>query len=188
MVARLLRRAPALRRQRGQPVGGHARLRLRARPAPARARRRCSRCSAARSPPTASWPSRRWTGSRRSSRAMGGAWTARAPLPGGDIPDADFDAFCAPISASATRLPARLRTPLRPALRHARRDDARRRAHARRSRPAFRRRPLRARGRALVARNGRRTAEDILWRRTKHGLHLDAEERAAFAEGFSRTL
>ena len=40
----------------------------------------------------------------------------------------------------------------------------------------------------LVAAEWAQDPDDILWRRTKHGLHLDAEERAAFAEGFSRTL
>ena len=34
----------------------------------------------------------------------------------------------------------------------------------------------------LIAGEWAASAEDILWRRTKHGLHLGAAERAAFAE------
>ena len=50
-----------------------------------RARRR-STSSAARSPPTGGCRRRCWRSSRRTSPGMGGPWTARAPLPGGDFP------------------------------------------------------------------------------------------------------
>ena len=36
----------------------------------------------------------------------------------------------------------------------------------------------------LVAHEWAQTAEDILWRRTKHRLHLSADEQAAFAKWF----
>jgi len=38
----------------------------------------------------------------------------------------------------------------------------------------------------LVAHEWARTAEDILWRRTKHRLHLTDAEQAAFADWFDR--
>src|SRR5262249_59927129 len=39
---------------------------------------------------------------------MKSAWTARAPLPGGDFPDADFAAFLADWQRGHARLPAEL--------------------------------------------------------------------------------
>lgn len=42
--------------------------------------------------------------------------------------------------------------------------------------------------RYLVAHEWALSAEDILWRRTKHRLHLSAQEQAAFADWFERTL
>ena len=74
-------------------------------------------------------------------------WTATAPLPGGDMPGADFDAYLRG-SASALRVAAAgPRAPLRAPLRHPRRGAAGGGAQSRRSGPAFRRPALRARGR-----------------------------------------
>jgi hypothetical protein len=56
----LFRRAPALRRRRLRRPGGDARLRPSDKDGPGRNVRRCSRSSAARSPPTAGSPRRRW--------------------------------------------------------------------------------------------------------------------------------
>lgn len=42
-----------------------------------------------------------------------------------------------------------------------------------------------AEARYLVAREWARTPEDILWRRTKHYLHLTPDQRAAFADWFT---
>ena len=77
-------RAAALRRRLGESLGGHARLRAQGRPRGA-ARRRCSRSSAARSPPTGAWPRRRWRSSSPSFPGLKGDWTATEPLPGGDV-------------------------------------------------------------------------------------------------------
>ena len=57
--------------------------------------RRCCRSTAASSPPTASSPRTCWTNSRPCFGWPQRHWTALAPLPGGDMPGADFDAFLA---------------------------------------------------------------------------------------------
>ncbi len=106
-------------------------------------------------------------------------WTERVPLPGGDMPDADFERFLADV---------RRRSPfLDPAL-------ARRLARAYGTRidkllcdaedMAALGRDLgggltEAEVRYLVDHEYARTAEDILWRRSKLGLHVGAETFAA---------
>ena len=83
---RLCRRPAALRRRHRRRLGGDPRLRLRSRQ---RAARRCSRCSAARSRPTASSPSMRSRSCSRCSASSAGpgrmrsrcrAATCRAPI------------------------------------------------------------------------------------------------------------
>jgi glycerol-3-phosphate dehydrogenase len=111
---------------------------------------------------------------------MKAAWTARAPLPGGDFPDADFTAFLADWQRRHAWLPPDL-------ARHyarlygTRADEVIGNARA-----------LSGLGRhfggLLYEREARylreaewaQTAEDILHRRTKHGLHLDRSVREAF--------
>ena len=113
--------------------------------------------------------------------AMKAAWTARAPLPGGDLPNADFDSFLVNWGRRHAWLPAEL-------ARHyarlygTRADAVIGEAHS-----------LAGLGRhfggLLYEREARylretewaQTADDILERRTKHGLHLDRAARAAFA-------
>jgi glycerol-3-phosphate dehydrogenase len=108
------------------------------------------------------------------------AWTARAPLPGGDFPDADFTAFLADWQRRHAWLPPDL-------ARHyarlygTRADEVIGNACS-----------LSGLGRhfggLLYEREARylrdaewaQTAEDILHRRTKHGLHLDRSVREAF--------
>ena len=50
---------------------------------------------------------------------LGPAWTAAAPLPGGDMPDADFERWLAEFRPSAPWLPAALARHYAPPLRHA---------------------------------------------------------------------
>ena len=112
---------------------------------------------------------------------MGPAWTADEPLPGGDLPDGDFDAFLDGV---------RRRWPFLDAL------TAERMAHA------YGTRIGRVLGDAtaiidlggglstrevdyLVEREWARTAEDILWRRTKLGLHVDEETRRRVSDYLS---
>ena len=101
-----------------------------------------------------------------------GPWTAGAPLPGGDMPDADFDAFLAEVRAAHPWLPAPL---------------ARRYARAYGTRVAALLDGVRglnglgedlggglyaAEVEHLVRNEWATTAEDILWRRSKLGLHV----------------
>lgn len=114
--------------------------------------------------------------------AMPGPWTGATPLPGGDLPDGDFDAWYPGFRAAHSWLPEDL-------ARHYARSYGTRAADL-------------LEGAATVAELGRhfgglcyeaeaawlvrtewaRTAEDILWRRTKHGIFLSPDQQAAFAE------
>jgi len=123
---------------------------------------------------------------RSGVQAARGEWTATSPLPGGDITDwlgasagparevvANFERF---VGAPEARHPANPPQLLR------------RLARAYGTRAV----PLLERGlgnevvpglpeaelRYLVEREWARTADDVLWRRSKLGLHLDAEARA----------
>ncbi len=111
---------------------------------------------------------------RPAMRFEGGTWTASAALPGGDLPDADFDAFLAALQLERAWLPPEL---------------ARRYARAYGTRVAALldgARGLRDLGEPLgdglyeaevdylVRKEWARTAEDILFRRSKLGLHVSA--------------
>ncbi len=106
------------------------------------------------------------------------AWTHRVPLPGGDLPQADFNRFALDLEARHRWLPASL---------------ARRYAHAYGSRadtllaganaleslgeqlvPGL----YEAEARYLVAHEWARSADDILWRRTKLGLQVSPSQVA----------
>ncbi|WP_123692986.1 glycerol-3-phosphate dehydrogenase [Allostella humosa] len=110
------------------------------------------------------------------------AWTAGAPLPGGAMEGADFDRFCTGLGQRYPALdPAWLR---RLARRHGTLafdvlGDARVTADLGRHFGAglYEREIDRLR-RAEWA----QTADDVLWRRTKEGLHLTPAERAAVAQ------
>jgi D-erythritol 1-phosphate dehydrogenase len=108
---------------------------------------------------------------------MGPAWTAQRPLPGGDMADADFEGFLAALRQAHPWLPA---------------DLARHYARLYGTRAGVLlgdATDIESLGPHLGGRlYGReldylcrvewaRTAEDILERRTKHGLHLSADER-----------
>lgn len=102
----------------------------------------------------------------------GGAWTAGATLPGGDLPGGDFDAFVAELCAERPALPFGL---------------LRRLARAYGSRVEHLLKGVRtiedmgrdlggglteAELRYLVDHEWARTAQDVLWRRSKMGLHV----------------
>jgi glycerol-3-phosphate dehydrogenase len=117
---------------------------------------------------------------------MKGAWTRAAPLPGGDLPDADFDAFLADLRARFPFLPP-------PLARHYARlygtraaallDGARGIADLGRH---FGGLFYEREADYLIRAEWARTAEDVLERRTKHYLHLTAAERDAFAAWMAR--
>jgi glycerol-3-phosphate dehydrogenase len=112
--------------------------------------------------------------------SIGAAWTEKAFLPGGDMPGADFAALLVDIARRYPWLPAPVATG------YGRRYGTR--AHellhgaaaladlGRRFGGTFYEREARF----LIAQEWATTAEDILTRRTKHGLHLSASERAGF--------
>ena len=115
---------------------------------------------------------------------MGRDWTANAPMPGGDMPGADYEAFRGWMKSTYPWMPRRLR-------RHYGRlygtriaqivgdatslDDLGRH---------FGGDLYEAEVSYLLRHEWAQTAEDILWRRTKHRLHLSPAEQAAFAEWF----
>ena len=115
-------------------------------------------------------------------RTMSGPWTADAPLPGGDIADADFDAFAAAVRYEYPALPHEV-------------VDHYVRLYGTRAYkllggacvPADLGRHF---GGALYQREAEflqreewaSTPEDILERRTKHGLQLTPEQKQAFTD------
>jgi glycerol-3-phosphate dehydrogenase len=113
-------------------------------------------------------------------------WTAAAPLPGGDMPRADFQAFLAGVRADKPWLPAEMATRLA-------------RAYGTRlERVLGNARTLADLGRDLgagltereaaylVAQEWAQTADDILWRRSKLGLHGGQELASATTAWLAR--
>lgn len=121
---------------------------------------------------------------RRFFPQMGGDWTEHAPLPGGDMEHADYDAFRNRMKRDYPWMPRELR-------RHYGRLYG-----TRVDRIVAGATSLDSLGRHfggnlyeaevsyLVNHEWAQTAEDILWRRTKHRLHLTDDEQAAFAAWF----
>jgi glycerol-3-phosphate dehydrogenase len=115
---------------------------------------------------------------------MGGDWTRNARFPGGDMPDADYESFEQSIKDNYPWMPRSLR-------RHYGRLYGTRVGRivgnacgmadlGRHFGGDFHE----AEARYLMEHEWAGTADDILWRRTKHGLHLNASERAAFVDWF----
>jgi D-erythritol 1-phosphate dehydrogenase len=119
---------------------------------------------------------------------MAGDWTATAPLPGGEIEDADFVTFLEQMKATYPWMPRGL-------LAHYGRTYG-----ARTDRVVggatgvaglgrhFGAHLYEAEVRYLVAHEWAQTPEDVLHRRTKQELHMTAAERAAFAAWFDAEL
>ena len=117
--------------------------------------------------------------------AMGKDWTHDAKLPGGDIPGSDFDAFLRQFSAAHAWLPpalaehyARLygsRAPLVIGTATALEDLGQ----------FFGATLYASEVNYLIAQEWAQTAEDILTRRTKTGLHLSPQQRLAFERWFT---
>ena len=116
---------------------------------------------------------------------MSGAWTQKAALPGGEMPGGDFARLSAGIAHRYPWLPAsaaagysrRYGTRVEDLLRGATSlgDLGRHFGGALYEREA----------RFLIAEEWAATADDILNRRTKHALHLSAQERAGFEAWFA---
>ena len=118
--------------------------------------------------------------------AMKPQWTAKSHLPGGDIANADFEQFLGDLRARYPWLPASL------AKHYCRLYGTRASAlldsaggledMGRRFGPDF----LEREARYLMNAEWARTAEDILERRSKHGLHMSASERKAFEDWMAK--
>ena len=117
---------------------------------------------------------------------MGAAWTAKAHLPGGDMANADFEQFLGDLKACYRWLTADL------AKHYARLYGTRTHDLIGNAKsledlgavfsPLFREREARF----LIDNEWASTAEDLLERRTKHGLHMTQAERLAFAGWLER--
>ncbi|MCR5855835.1 glycerol-3-phosphate dehydrogenase [Mesorhizobium sp. J428] len=109
----------------------------------------------------------------------GRPWTAGAPLPGGDFPATGFDAQVAALSRDYPFLDARLArrlTRLYGTRAKVLLGDARSLADLGRD---FGGDLTEAEVRYLIGHEWAQTADDVLWRRTKRGLHMDATQTAA---------
>ncbi len=115
---------------------------------------------------------------------MGPDWTHDAKLPGGEIENADYAAFAEKLKADYPWMPRALR-------RHYGRLYGARMAMIVADATSldglgrhFGGELYEAEVRYLVANEWAVTVEDVLWRRTKHRLHLSEAEQAGFAEWF----
>ncbi len=115
---------------------------------------------------------------------MGDDWTEKAPLPGGDMPNADYENFADGLRDTYPWMPRALvhhygrlyGTLTRKILGNASGMESLGRY--------FGGRLYEAEVRYLIEREWAQTADDILYRRTKHYLHMTEAERAAFSEWF----
>ena len=118
---------------------------------------------------------------------MKGDWTVSAPLPGGDMPNADYDLFRQTLKTDFPWMTRELR------------DYYGRRYGTRTAMIAGEANGLSDLGRHfggtlyeaevryLVAHEWALTAEDVIWRRTKHRLTMTDAEQEAFATWFNET-
>ncbi|MFD1981219.1 glycerol-3-phosphate dehydrogenase [Mesorhizobium newzealandense] len=116
------------------------------------------------------------------------AWTATAALPGGDLPNADFEQFLSDLHTEFSWLgPSLVKHYARSYGTRARQLLAGALGEAdlgRRFGPDFYEREAKF----LVDTEWAGTSADILERRTKHGLHIDAAERKAFEDWFGNIM
>lgn len=120
--------------------------------------------------------------------AMKKAWTAKIPLPGGDLPNADFEKFLGELHTEFPWLgPSLVKHYARSYGSRARQLLAGTQSEAdlgRRFGPDFYEREAKF----LVDTEWAGTSADILERRTKHGLHINAAERKTFEDWFGNIM
>ncbi|MCA8881466.1 MAG: glycerol-3-phosphate dehydrogenase [Rhodobacteraceae bacterium] len=119
---------------------------------------------------------------------MKGDWTGAAPLPGGEIPDADFIAFLDNLKKSYPWMPRSLVTHFGRCY-GARTDRIVGNATSLDGLGRhFGAQLYEAEVRYLVSNEWAQTPDDVLHRRTKQELHMSDQERAAFADWFRAEL
>ena len=115
---------------------------------------------------------------------MTGDWTAKGVLPGGDLPQGDAAAFMADLAATYPWLPRDLARHYTRLYGTRARDLIGSRSSLAEMGRRFGPHLYEAEARYLAQREWAETAEDILWRRTKHRLHMTEAEQATFADWF----
>ena len=119
---------------------------------------------------------------------MGGDWTDSAPLPGGDMENADYETFRDRMKTDYPWMPAALRRHYGRLYGTAIADIVGSADGIEGLGRHFGGDLYEAEARYLVEHEWARTAEDVLWRRTKHRLHLSDAEQAAFTVWFDAEL
>ena len=114
-----------------------------------------------------------------------GPWTGSAPLPGGDIADADFDGFHAQAGTRYPWLPADMLHRLARAYGTRMERVLGTAASVQDLGRSFGHGLYEAELDYLASREWARSAEDVLWRRSKLGLHMPRPARARIADWFS---
>lgn len=115
-------------------------------------------------------------------------WTDTAPLPGGDMPHADFEAFQNQIKERYPWMPRKLRvhfTRLYGTRTSQIVGDGKSLADLGRHFGGY---FYEAEARYLAAYEWAQTGDDVIWRRTKHKLHMTEPEQAAFMAWFDAEL
>ena len=116
---------------------------------------------------------------------MGPDWTHGAPLPGGEMPDADYETFANSLREAYPWMPRDLVQHYGRLYGVRTKDLVGKATDLTGLGRHFGSTLYEAEVRYLVAKEWALTAEDILWRRTKHRLHLTEAEQAAFADWFT---
>ncbi|MGV0876991.1 glycerol-3-phosphate dehydrogenase [Martelella sp. FLE1502] len=119
---------------------------------------------------------------------MGGDWTDSAPLPGGDMENADYETFRDRMKTDYPWMPSSLRRHYGRLYGTAIADIVGSADGIEGLGRHFGGNLYEAEARYLVEHEWARTAEDVLWRRTKHRLHLSDAEQAAFTVWFDAEL
>ncbi|MAU21437.1 MAG: glycerol-3-phosphate dehydrogenase [Martelella sp.] len=119
---------------------------------------------------------------------MGSDWTDSAPLPGGDMENADYETFHNRMKTDYPWMPAALRRHYGRLYGTAIADIVGSADSLEGLGRHFGGDLYEAEARYLVEHEWARTAEDVLWRRTKHRLHLSDAEQAAFTAWFDAEL
>jgi glycerol-3-phosphate dehydrogenase len=115
---------------------------------------------------------------------MGKDWTENAPLPGGDLKNADYEQFRNTMKQDYPWMPRELRRHYGRCYGSRVRQIAGDATSLEGLGQHFGGQLYEAEVTYLVNHEWAQTAEDILWRRTKHRLHLTEAEQAAFAAWF----